>query len=250
MPILDDNLENYNLQNSHFGFSATPTDDLGASEYTLATVVLDVSGSTSPFRAEMETVLKEVVKALRMSPRADNLMLRVVKFADSLGEVHGFKLLEKINESDYDNTLVQSSGLGSMTALYDATQNGVGAITTYADSLKGQDFDSNGIAIVITDGCENASSATLNMVKQEFTKAITGEGLESLMTILVGVNINDYSVAQELNKFNADAGFTQYVESQNADKKTLAKVANFVSRSISSQSNSLGTGGASQALNF
>lgn len=249
MPILDDNLEEHKIPNSNFGFSATPTDELGATEYTLASVVVDISASTTPFRKEMEEALKETVKTLRLSPRADNLMLRVVLFGSRVEELHGFKLLEHINEDDYNNT-VSDTHLGGSTALYDATLNSVGAITKYAGDLRDGDFDANAIFIVITDGEENASSTTINKVKQEMQRAITGEALESVVSILVGINVNDPYVSKALNKFNTDAGFSQYVEAKDADKKTLAKLANFVSRSISSQSNSLGTGTASKSLVF
>ena len=53
-----------------------------------------------------------------------------------------------------------------------------------------------------------------------------------------------------IEDFHKAAGFTQYVELGSADEKTLAKLADFVSQSISAQSQSLGTGGPSQSLTF
>jgi len=70
------------------------------------------------------------------------------------------------------------------------------------------------------------------------------------VSILIGVNITDSMVSQALNDFNTRAGFTQYVEIGNASKSTLAKLAQFVSKSISSQSQALGTGSASASLTF
>jgi hypothetical protein len=64
------------------------------------------------------------------------------------------------------------------------------------------------------------------------------------------VNVNDVSVSRYLKSFHVDAGFTQYVELDNADTKTHARLAEFVSQSISAQSQALGTGGASQPLVF
>lgn len=49
---------------------------------------------------------------------------------------------------------------------------------------------------------------------------------------------------------DVDAGFTQYVEVDNATDAKLAKLADFVSRSVSSQSQALGSGGPSKALTF
>jgi hypothetical protein len=70
-----------------------------------------------------------------------------------------------------------------------------------------------------------------------------------VLTILVGVNVKDPSVSQYLADFRKSACFDQYVELAKADAKTLANLARFVSHSISAQSQALGTGGPSQALN-
>jgi len=74
--------------------------------------------------------------------------------------------------------------------------------------------------------------------------------MESLVSVLVGVNVQDRRIGAYLQDFKNEAGFTQYVELQNAHAKTLAKLADFVSRSIAAQSQALGTGGASQTLGF
>ena len=76
------------------------------------------------------------------------------------------------------------------------------------------------------------------------------EALESILSILVGVNVNDPSVSQWLKALHQNAGFTQYVELGDAKAATLAKLADFISRSISAQSQALGTGGPSQSLSF
>src|SRR5579862_6680071 len=113
--LLNTNLEQHNLPTNPYGFSATRIEDLGASEYTLVTLVVDASGSTIPFRKEMESVIKEVVKSCKYSPRAANLLLRLIQFDQRLDEIHGFKLLSQCNENDYDNCLT----LSGLTALYD-----------------------------------------------------------------------------------------------------------------------------------
>ena len=230
----------------HFGFSAVKMDDLGASEYTLVVVVEDHSGSVVDFRVDMENALKEIVKACAYSDRADNLVLRVVRFDDFSEEVHGFKLLSQCNVDDYNGVLTP----GNMTALYDAAANGIESVTNFGKELQEQDFNVNAIVFVVTDGCDNRSTLTPKQVKEALGKAVKGECLESLVSILIGVNITEPSVAAELQKFNTEAGFTQYVELADANKKTLAKLAQFVSKSISSQSQALGTGGPSQSVTF
>jgi len=220
----------------HFGFSAVKVDELGASEYTLVTLVNDRSGSTSGFQNDMEKVLKNVLKACARLPRADNLMLRLVVFEDDHQEVHGFKLLSQCNPDDYTGVLAP----GGMTALYDSAVDAIEATNNYGKELSEQDFDCNAIVIVTTDGLDNRSKCTPNQVKEALSKCVTDEHLESVVSILVAVG--SY---QELQDFHDDAGFTQYVELGDADEKTLAKLTGHISQSISSTSQALGSGGVS-----
>lgn len=245
MPKLTDNLENFKLPGS-YGYSATKLSELGATEYTLVTLVVDDSGSINSFRTEMVAAIKEVVNACRYSPRADNLMIRLVTFSNSLTEVHGFKLLASCNAGDYDNVL----NVGGMTALFDATVNSVDATSAYGKTLVDSDFSTNGIVVVITDGADNQSSNSINSVATSLKKATANETLESLVSILIGVNVTDPSISTALNDLHTQGGFTQYVELKDANAKTLAKLAQFVSKSISSQSTALGTGGPSKSLTF
>jgi uncharacterized protein YegL len=247
MPVINDTqLDHVVLPNSHYGYSATRLDDLGATEYTIATVVADVSGSTAPFIFDMEAAITRIVQACKFSPRADNLLLRLIAFDDSLNELHGFKLLENCHLADYGGVLKP----GGATALYDATENAVGSTTNYAQKLAAGDFSANAIVFVITDGMDNVSKTSTRQVKDAFAEAIRSEALESIVSVLIGVNVTDAQVSAYLKKFQVEAGFTQYVELDSADAKTLARLAEFVSQSISAQSQALGTGGASQPLVF
>jgi uncharacterized protein YegL len=246
MPIIDSQLDQINLPNSHYGYSATRLEELGATEYTIATIVADVSGSTSPFTFDMEAAITRIVQACKFSPRADNVLLRLVAFDDSLSELHGFKLLENCNLADYGGALRS----GGSTALYDATENAAASTTNYAHKLASGDFSANAILFVITDGMDNASRISAARVKEAFKEAVTSEALESIVSILIGVGVTDPQVGNYLRRFQLDAGFTQYVEIDNADAKTLARLAEFVSQSISAQSQALGTGGGSQQLVF
>jgi hypothetical protein len=245
MPVLNDStMTQQTLPTGHYGYSATRVEKLGATEYTLVTIVADVSGSVAAFRIEMENALKEIVSACKRAPRADNLMLRLTTFSDTLQEAHGFKLLSKCNAADYDGILRP----GGNTALYDATENTVAATTSYGKQLSAADFDANAILFVITDGADNASRSSAGDVRTAFEQAIATEALESLVSILIGVNAGQ--LGGYLTDFKRDAGFTQYIDIGKADAKTLARLAMFVSRSILAQSQSLGTGGPSKSLTF
>ncbi len=154
-------LEQHNLPTGQFGYSAIKLDDLGASEFTLVTIVNDVSPSVSGYIKDMEQVLRHVALACKHSPRADNLLVRFVQFSEKLYEAHGFKALQNCNPDDYDDCLK----IGNLTALYDAALNSISATGDYAKKLTNQDFQVNGIVIIITDGLDNVSVANEDMVK-------------------------------------------------------------------------------------
>ena len=247
MPILNDiTLDEIDLPNSNYGYSATRIEDLGATEYTVATIACDVSGSTSAFTIEMEAAIARIVQACKFSPRADNLLLRIVEFDDTLDEIHGFKLLENCNAGDYAGQLRS----GGSTALFDATENAASATVSYGGQLSTHDFSANAILFVITDGWDNASKLPMKRVKEALQHAVRSEALESIVSILIGVNVRDQMVSGKLRAFQRDAGFTHYVELEAADTNTLARLSHFVSQSVLAQSQLLGTGGASQSLVF
>ena len=85
-------------------------------------------------------------------------------------------------------------------------------------------------------------------VRAELSRGVRAESLESLRTVLVGINATQ--CRNVLETFQADAGIDQYVDVDEATPQKLAKLADFVSRSISAQSQSLGTGGPSRSLTF
>lgn len=229
---------------NNYGYSAAKISTLTAPEYTLVTVVNDESGSTSPFVSAMEKAVQEVMKACRHSPRSDYLLVRMVNFGSNMREIHGFKLLEQTNLADYS----QFFGPGGSTALFDTSKNAIDATADYAKQLTSNDYTVNSIVIVITDGDDMCSKHTANDVGESLKKCVTGETMESLVSILVGVNMTDPAIKNYLDDFAKKAGFTKFVAVDDASESNLAKLAAFVSKSISSQSQALGTGGPSQAI--
>ncbi len=240
-------LQSFQIPGGNYGFTGMQIGDPNMSmEQTLYTLTVDESGSTVGFRDRMAVAIQEIVKSLTHSPRADNLMYRHVQFSSMVKEFHGFKPLKQCNIGDYANVF----GSAGSTVLYDAVIEGAKATQVYAENLAKERYLANAINVVITDGCDYGSTQGINDVKKVFDKLVQGEMLESLLTILIGVNITDAHVKQELDAFHQQAGFTQFVAVEDASEKTLAKLADFLSKSVSSQSQSLGSGGASQSLTF
>jgi len=253
MPRLTDNMETGTIGGMQaFRFSSTKIAHLGATEYTLVTIALDETGSVEAFADDLHKALIMAVEACKKSPRSNNLLVRVIKFStrfpNGVEEIHGFKPLSEIDPAkDYP-----ALNPGGATPLYDASFSAVGATIAYGKKLMSQDFLTNGIVFVITDGEEypyppnNPSTATPTMIKDETQKARTGEKIESLVSILIGINTARCS--DILNKFKDEAGIDQYIDIGEATKGKLAKLAAFVSQSTSSQSLAIGTGGPSQNI--
>jgi len=244
MPILIDESMEQLKTGSNYKFSAVKVDQLGATEYTLVTIAQDASGSVNPYAVEMEKCLKTILESCKKSPRAENLLLRLVKFNNKLDELHGFKMLNTIAPKDYDGILNPDGG----TALFDAVQSSIEATLDYGTILSDQEFGVNAIVFIVTDGDNNAGKATANSVKKTVEKVVKSEKLEQITIVLVGVG--GTAVASYLDDFQKKAGITQFIDIGDATPNKLAKLANFISKSISSTSQALANGTSSNLLTF
>lgn len=246
-----DNQENsVTFSTGTFGFSGTNINDIEVGDaVTLVGIAVDTSYSIGNFTKELTNALKDVVRSCQSSPRSDNLMIRVVNFDVKSNEYHGFKELNKCDVNVYNNTF---SKLGNSTALYDACVDTIESINKYGGELTSSDYTVNGIVVVLTDGDDNNSSQTKASVKKALQTATGEKKLESLVSILVGVNTDDAGVSILLKDFAREAGFTKYIDIKEASPKEIAKLAQFISKSISSQSQTLAGGSTvtSQSLSF
>lgn len=230
---------------SNFAFSGVSLNELQASEYTLVTIAVDMSGSMSGHERNVEQCCNAIIKACRKSPRKNNLLVRLVTFDDTVHEVHGFREIQKISDTEYN----QKFRAGGGTELYFAVKTAIEASVTYGALLNGQDYQVNGVLYVVTDGMDNNMSYTANHVKQAYDAGVKAEVLESIAVILIGVG--DSGVSSALAHFQQAAGLTQFIDLSALVQKTsmegtLAKMAGFVSKSIESTSRSL-QGGNSNA---
>ncbi len=232
---------------SGFGFTGTRIDHLTATSYTLATLIIDASGSVSPFATQLDEMLRTVVGACKKSPRSDNILVRVLSFnstfrPNGINEIHGFRPLADI-DVDADYPPIRPNG---GTPLFDASFSAIGATTTYGKQLRDLDYVVNAIVFIVTDGDDTGGTATPTMIKTEMEKVTIGEELESMVSILIGINTAQCRAF--LDTFKDDAGLTTFIDAGNATPATIAKIGGFVANSISSTSVALGTGGPSQQI--
>jgi uncharacterized protein YegL len=236
-----------------FHYTNVSIEKLGATEYTIVQMVVDQSGSVSPFKAALENMLVVSVDACKKSPRAENLLYRTTAANSKYGgtanieEIHGFSLLSSIDPLQFKDSLNPGGG----TPLLDATMEAVDALYDYGKKLYKQKFLCNAILFCLTDGEENASEKVSNPAEiKKAIENIRSEGIvESLRVILIGVNDAEPHFKDYLDNLRSEAGFDEYVSIGDASAGKLAKLAQFVSQSVSSQSQSLGSG-TSQPISF
>ena len=241
MPRLNAEIDTHHIA-GNFTFTGARIANLGATEYTLVDIQVDMSGSVDAFLDDLQKMIETAVDACRKSPRSDNLLVRVGAFSSAypngVQEMHGFLPL-----ADIDSAIYQSLKSGGRTPLYDGCYVGIGAMTAYAKMLGDSEFLANGICFWITDGYNNDSTATPAMVKEALESAVQSEALESVVSVLIGINAQHYATV--LQQFQQEAGITQFIDAGDATKEKLAQLAEFVSQSVSSTSQALGTGGPS-----
>jgi hypothetical protein len=174
----------------------------------------------------------------------------VLLFNDNVSELHGFRPVMDLNPADY----VGACKTDGRTAARDAAYSGAKSCSQYAEELVKQQFAVNGALFLITDGKDNESKATVKMVKDAIDGGVKDEALESMMAVLIGIGSGSdediANVSEYLKELHEQAGFDQYVHAGKATPQALAKIGGFVSKSASSQSKALGTGGPSQSLSF
>ena len=237
-----------------FHYTSVSVDRLsGASEYTIVGIVVDKTGSVQSFKSDLEAMLAASIDACQSSPRALNLIVRTTAFNNTFGnsnieEIHGFVPLNTIDTTQFAGTISPDG----MTNLYEATDEMVSALYGFGKELYNKKYLSNAIVFIITDGDDNASASTSTpeAIKKTLDRIKKEEVLESIRTILIGINDTDPDLKLKLEHFKDRAKLDEYVSVGEVTKGKLAKLAQFVSQSTSTQSQALGSKGPSQPINF
>lgn len=232
---------------SGFAFSGESLEDLGSDAYTLVCIAVDKSYSTEKFTSQIRDSIKQVIEACKKHPKQNSILLRITEFDRDIDEVIGYTLPSKIDVSIID----QHFSPNGSTSLYDASIDSIESAKAYAKFLDDQYYTANAIVFVITDGEENTSRIISNVgdVKSKINDVKKSECLDSIKTILIGLcdsdDINNY-----LQDYKNGVDFDDYVNAKVGDPKTFARMANFISQSVSSTSEKLGQGSPSENLTF
>lgn len=246
-----------NATQGGIAFSPVRMDQLQASEYTVGGIAVDASGSVGTFVSDLERMLAASVEACQKSPLRDNMLLRVVQFTDTfqddLDEIVGFTPVMTLQPDQFKGSIK----IGSLTPLYKAAFNVVHACKEQGKQLVQSGYNCNGIAYIITDGMDTRRAGfDPQMVAAEIASIAREEALGSFVTILIGVGCgeegkrdsNEQQVYDGLKAFQKEAGITHFLPVADASAKSLAKLAGFISKSMSSTSQAIRTGGPSQMV--
>jgi len=101
------------------------------------------------------------------------------------------------------------------------------------------------VCFIITDGLNNRGVSTPTMIKKKIQDALKGEELDSLTTILIQLkdkNNPNPEAERMLKKFREEADISSFINVHDVTPEILAKIGQFISKSISSVSKSLQTG--------
>jgi uncharacterized protein YegL len=235
--MADDEMQTYNIPNTPFQYSGVVPESLTDSEYTLACFVTDTSGSVGSYVNDLEKALDISLESCKKSPRAGNIRARTLTFNDKVSELHGYSELTKIEP--YAGKLSCSG----CTALYDAVYNAIGATVDYAKKLQDLYYSVNAVIYIITDGMDNRSTYRPEDIKKLISDVVKKEQLGFLTTLLIGIN-EDTDTKRYLDDFKNGAELTKYISIGDASSSKLAHLGGFISKSLSSSSQSLANGTA------
>lgn len=279
MPRIQD-MQNYNFGN--FSFTGAKPENLDEPEYTIVCIMTDMTGSVVSFADQLLQMERFVIADAKRSSFNKRIIFRSCRFnavnrqSATINELYGFTPVGSI-EPDTDHPTFSPHG---STPLLDAIYDGILSVLEYSKSVYDADITGvNGLLVVTTDGEENDSRRVRELaakdgllrptfdqlvpyqdkvcaeIKELLTAARRSEKLDSLKVILVGVNTsgvsyNGQKIADLLAELKDKIGIDQYLDAGDVKPGTLGKIAQFISQSVSSTSQALGSGAPSQNINM
>lgn len=225
------------LSGTGYHFTAILPENIKTDAICLASVLIDTSSSMDGEEQNLERCFEQAIQACDKAPNRDGIFIRITSFASTVKELRPF-----IPPSPTPLKI----HIGGMTALGRGILDSLRSTTQYAKVLSQGDYRCNAILIILTDGEETVDKPeqAVDMVQKELQTIRTEETLDSVLIILVGFRPS-VGVMKTQQDF-ANAIGARYIPLQDVNPQKLAKLANFVSQSISSQSKQIGTGQVTQ----
>lgn len=233
-------------------FTAPPEEVFDESQYTIVAIVSDQSGSIYDARGDIFGMNEVIDGDLKKGSAKNTIVIRRTTFTKKgnqlkIAESHGFLPVTAVDPQAHFPIIQGYDNYGG-TPLADGVLNGILAAKTQAVNLVNNMAVPlvNLVIAVVTDGGETGSDASNADIKAAIEDILAEGDIESITTILVGVKCpvgsNDRIA---LEKFQRETGFTKFIPFDEMTPKTFGKVAHLISKSISTTSQALGTGGGS-----
>ena len=148
-----------------------PLDQLASNEVTLAMNIIDMSGSMSSFSADLIRAYNDdYLAAMAGSTAAEDILVSTVLFNQDVTLFHGY-----VNLLDAPPLIRKNYSPSGSTALYDAVALGLTNMVVYAQHLRQMGVMVRCIAIVYSDGGDNASKQPAVSVRRASNELLTHE---------------------------------------------------------------------------
>ncbi|MEI7554694.1 VWA domain-containing protein [Candidatus Chlorohelix sp.] len=199
------------------GCNGVGLDQIDSDDVTLVAVVLDESGSMSPYRQSVIEGFNQMLEALRESRMPESILLSTWAFSANPRLLFSYTPvtgLNGISEADFNPD--------SNTALYDTLLHVMTGMVAYGQMLRDNGVRTRGIIVVFSDGEDNTSKAT-NQQVLTVSNALVAQ--ESYTLAYVGFGNLD------LNQIAQEVGFPAVLTVQ-ASASEIRRIFHQVSASI------------------
>lgn len=142
------------------GAQGATIDEIAGDEVTITCVVLDETGSMTSNHQAVVDAYNEMVKYLKESKSADDIILGTWMFNEMSRLHHDYLLLDnapELGKSDYNPDY--------STALFDAALDALTGVIAYSQTLRNSGIRTKVVVVVFTDGGDNISRHTARDVR-------------------------------------------------------------------------------------
>ncbi len=143
-------------------------DERDSDQQLIARFALDISGSMEEFEADVGDALEDLKQMIQGSKQEDEMILGKTMFGESIEE-EPYCLV-----ADFDTSY---SAPGWSTKLYDAIVQSVENVKAGVKKLMEQQFTARGLLVILSDGRDNDSSATMKKAADAL-KSLKDTGIE------------------------------------------------------------------------
>lgn len=209
----------------NLNFNNFNPDEVQVDETINAVFIVDISPSVITYEKDLNHAFNEFTQTMQKSHVAEQLMVSIVEFHESVQVKSGFQPIKHIPTMKFI-----PSGRG--TALYDATAQGLKMAMDYRENLEASGVLTKTLLFIITDGMDNSSNTSAKTVKEKVNEVIAQEqNAFSFTTILFGVGD-----ATQFEQAQKEMGI-QHLARVGTSGAEIRKMINFISQSIASTAN-------------